>query len=63
MCETASKIIDDLGGTVAVARLCRVTKGAVSQWRINGIPPAREMYLQVVRPEVFANNQPEKKAA
>ena len=62
MCENSSKIIDELGGTVATARLCNVTKGAVSQWRINGIPPAREMYLRLLRPEVFGLSV-EKRAA
>lgn len=48
-----SDIIDRLGGTVETARLCRVSKGAVSQWRVNGIPPAREMFLRVIRPDAF----------
>lgn len=47
------QVISALGGTVATARLCRVTKGAVSQWRRNGIPPARELYLRAIRPDVF----------
>lgn len=47
------KLIDDLGGTSAVAELCQVTTGAVSQWRENGIPHARMMYLRAVRPDVF----------
>lgn len=48
-----SKIIDLLGGTTAVARLCRVRSQAVTQWRRNGIPSARRDYLQLLRPEVF----------
>lgn len=53
MCdEQSSKIIDELGGTVATARICNVTKGAVSQWRVNGIPQAREMYLRLLRPDL-----------
>lgn len=51
----ANEIIDRLGGTGCVAVLCRVTTGAVSQWRINGIPEARMMYLKVIRPDVFKN--------
>lgn len=50
----SSKIIDDLGGTTVVAELCSVTTGAVSQWRKDGIPDARLMYLKLVKPEVFA---------
>lgn len=50
----ANKIIDALGGTCAVASLCEVGPSAVSQWRENGIPRARLMYLKAVRPDVFA---------
>lgn len=49
-----SEIIDALGGTAAVARLCQVKPPSVSDWRKEGIPPARRMYLQAVRPEAFA---------
>lgn len=50
---TASEIIDRLGGTNEVARLCKVRAPSVSQWRRDGIPAAREMYLRAVRPDVF----------
>ncbi|ROH87978.1 hypothetical protein ED236_00345 [Pseudomethylobacillus aquaticus] len=50
---TDSEIIDKCGGTSTVAELCEVTTGAVSQWRDNGIPRARLMFLKAVRPEVF----------
>lgn len=63
MNENASAIIDTLGGTNEVARLCRVTKGAVSQWRENGIPEARLMYLKLARPDVFEPVETEQKAA
>lgn len=49
----SNKIIDLLGGTNAVADMCKVTKGAVSQWRNDGIPDARLMYLKLARPEIF----------
>lgn len=48
-----SKIIDRLGGTVAVARLCECEPQAVSQWRRFGIPKARRQYLRALRPELF----------
>lgn len=48
-----SLIIDLLGGTSAVARLCNVKPPSVSDWRKFGIPAARKMFLRVVRPEVF----------
>ncbi len=31
-------IIEVLGGTHKVAKYCKVSPGAVSQWRFNGIP-------------------------
>lgn len=46
-------IIDKLGGTAEVARLCEITAQAVSQWRDDGIPKARLMYLTLLRPDVF----------
>ena len=53
----ANQVIDQIGGTSEVARICDVTVGAVSQWRTNGIPRARMMYLQVIRPDLFRNKQ------
>jgi hypothetical protein len=58
---THSEIIDALGGTSKVAELCEVTTGAVSQWRDDGIPRARLLFLKAVRPDVF--KEVEKKAA
>lgn len=49
----AGKIIDNLGGTNAVARLCEIQPASVSQWRSDGIPPARLMFLKLARPDVF----------
>ena len=60
--ENSSQIIDALGGTGAVAKLCEVTKGAVSQWRENGIPPARLMFIRLARPDVFPQNDGQKAA-
>jgi hypothetical protein len=60
-------IIDELGGTCEVARLCEVSAQAVSQWRNDEIPQARLMYLKVIRPDVFkklgAQERAPKKAA
>jgi len=58
----ASKIIDELGGTTAVAELCKVTPQAVSQWREDGIPPARLMFIKVVRPDLWGKDRTESKA-
>lgn len=53
--KTASQIIDELGGTAAVAKLCEVSAPSVSEWRRNGIPRARVQFLRVVRPDVFGD--------
>lgn len=45
--------IDLLGGTNAAAVFFEVTSGAVSQWRNDGIPRARAMYLRATRPDVY----------
>jgi hypothetical protein len=49
----SNKIIDELGGTGEVARLCCVQPPSVSEWRKAGIPEARLMYLRLLRPDVF----------
>ena len=55
--KTASQIIDALGGTLQVAKLCEVKPPSVSEWRVKGIPKARLMYLQVLFPDVFKDQQ------
>jgi DNA-binding transcriptional regulator YdaS (Cro superfamily) len=40
-----AKVIDLLGGTNVVAQACDVSPGAVSQWRINGIPKGHRVIL------------------
>lgn len=63
-------IIDALGGTVEVAKLCNVQPQAVSQWfgvdprtgKAREIPGARLMYLKVIRPAVFAKLEAEARA-
>ena len=42
---TDSAIIDLLGGTAKVSRMCRVDPAAVSNWRIRGIPADKYMLL------------------
>lgn len=50
---TASEIIDRLGGTTEVARICKIKPPSVSEWRATGIPPARQQYLELLRPQAF----------
>jgi len=42
---TDSAIIDLLGGTAKVARMCKIDSAAVSNWRIRGIPADKYMFL------------------
>lgn len=49
----ANTIIDRLGGTSEVARMCKVKPPSVSEWRRDGIPEPRLMYLMLLRPDVF----------
>lgn len=50
----SNQIIDALGGTNEVAKLCEIKPPSVSEWRRDGIPHARLMFLRVVFPSVFA---------
>lgn len=47
-----SRLIDALGGTVAAARVFEVRPQAVSQWRRQGIPKSRIMFLALLRPDL-----------
>ena len=40
-----ARVIELLGGTNAVAKMCEVSPGAVSQWRLNGIPKGHRVIL------------------
>ncbi|WP_369913916.1 Rha family transcriptional regulator [Xanthomonas sp. NCPPB 3005] len=59
----ANQIIDALGGTFAVARLCKVKPPSVSEWRRSGIPDARLQFLQLARPDVFETATPDHQEA
>jgi hypothetical protein len=52
-----SEVIDRMGGSTEVARLCRIRPQAVSQWRRYGIPQAREDFLRLVKPGAFAEQR------
>lgn len=51
--QEANRIIDAMGGTVAVCTLFDITSGAVSQWRDEGIPEARMFSIRLLRPDLF----------
>lgn len=48
-----STLIDDLGGTTKAAKFFDVKPPSISEWRINGIPRPRMMYLKLARPDLF----------
>lgn len=58
-----SRIIDSLGGTGAVARICEVASPSVTGWKKRGIPQARVMYLRLLHPEAFDVAQPAQAAS
>ncbi len=52
---TASEIIDRLGGTTEVARICQIKPPSVSEWRSTGIPQARRQFLELLKPDAFGS--------
>ena len=42
---TDSQLIDLLGGTNKVAKLCNVSMGSVTHWRSRGIPHGQLLFL------------------
>lgn len=56
--DTAKAVINELGGTKAVAVIVGVSPASVSGWRTHGIPEGRLLYLQ----KVFSRNKTISKA-
>lgn len=48
-----NEVIDALGGTSEVARLCEIQPPSVSDWRKYGIPKAQMKFLRLAKPEIF----------
>ncbi len=42
---TDEQIVNLLGGTTRVARMCKVTPAAVAQWKTKGIPVDKLVFL------------------
>lgn len=53
MDDLANKVIDSLGGTSAVARLCEIKVPSVSEWRHNGIPKPWKKFLMCKYPDLM----------
>jgi hypothetical protein len=51
--QFANIVIDRLGGTSAVAKMCECKPPSVHQWRTDGIPKYRLQFLRLARPDVF----------
>ena len=51
--SAASELIDKLGGTTEVARLCDIRPPSVSEWRRKGIPKPWMKFLELARPDAF----------
>ena len=60
---TSDQIIDALGGTSETAKLFGIAAASVSEWRKEGIPKSRLMYLRLAKPELFDAAPPEARHA
>lgn len=49
-----NELIERLGGSTAVARLCGISPQAVSIWRRRGIPLLRRKLLMLEHPQLLA---------
>lgn len=50
----AIQVIDALGGTAAVARIFDLSMPSVSDWKKDGVPSARMMFLRVTKRKELA---------
>jgi hypothetical protein len=58
------KVVDHFGGTHETCAALGVTKGAVSQWRTDGIPPMRQYQIEALTMGKFrADREPSKAAS
>lgn len=59
MDDDVSAIVEQFGGTSALAALCEVEPSAVSQWKAkNHIPKAHIKFLRIQRPDLFGADTP-----
>lgn len=50
----ACDLVAELGGPTATARIFKIRVPSVSGWMENGIPRARQMYIELAYPEIWA---------
>jgi DNA-binding transcriptional regulator YdaS (Cro superfamily) len=64
MDQNVSGIVEQFGGTSALAALCEVEPSAVSQWKANNhIPKAHVKFLRMHRPDLFPDPEQGRAAA
>ena len=54
MNQHATQVIDALGGTAKVARLCDLSMSSVSDWKQGGVPPARMQYFKAAHKKMLS---------
>lgn len=54
MNQSATQVIDALGGTAAAARIFNLSMPSISDWKKDGIPAARVMFLKVAYRKALA---------
>lgn len=54
-------IVKRLGGPSAVAKKFGISDAAVQQWKVNGLPPLRQLQISISDPEVLAGTRYEMK--
>ncbi|MCU1053281.1 Rha family transcriptional regulator [Stenotrophomonas maltophilia] len=59
----SQKLINELGGPAAVARLFEIKQPSVSEWKRKGIPKARLQTLRLLRPDLFQSLEGEQDRA
>lgn len=50
--EDALKLIKELGGIAATAKLCQIASSSVCSWKRLGVPRARLMFIRLARPDL-----------
>ena len=52
-----AQLIEQAGGTHAVALICGVSDAVVTNWKSRGIPNGWRKYLAVINADVFGNSE------
>lgn len=52
-----SELIDQAGGTGAVAEICGTSMQVVTNWKSRGIPDGWRKFLALAKPEIFSEKE------